>query len=92
MVWNARDTHINQVFLSLNSIRVKSLSHGQLVPNGLSFFQRFEVVIQEVDVESCLKHCCDGLGPAEEVFILVAVDPTNWRFVNVRTCSILLTN
>ena len=51
-------------------------SHGQLVSDGLSFFHGFEVVIQEVNVESCLKYGGQRLGPAEVVFVLVAVDPS----------------
>ena len=54
MVWNARDTHINQVFLSLNSIRVKSLSHGQLVPDWLSILDRLVELVEEIDVQDSL--------------------------------------
>ena len=50
-------------------------SHGELVSHRFAFFLCFEVIVQEVDIKACLKHCCGRLGPAEEVLVVIAIDP-----------------
>ena len=50
-------------------------SHGELVSHRFAFLLRFEVIVQEVNVESCLKHCCGRLGPTEEILVVIAIDP-----------------
>ena len=52
-----------------------SVSHGQLILNWLALFEWLEVVEQEVDVEAGLQDARHHLGPAEEIFHLVSVDP-----------------
>jgi len=50
-------------------------SHGELVPHGLAFLNRLEVVVKEVNVETGLNDGCDRLRPAEEVLHLITVHP-----------------
>ena len=50
-------------------------SHGELVSHRFAFLLCFEVIVQEVDIKACLKHCCGRLGPAEEVLVVIAIDP-----------------
>ena len=53
-----------------------SCSHREFVAHLFgAFLYGLEVIVEEVNVEACLNHSGNCLCPAEEVFIIVAVDP-----------------
>ena len=46
-----------------------------LVSHGFAFFLFFKVLIEEVNIKACLKHCCGRLGPAKRILLVIAIDP-----------------
>ena len=78
IIYHAADCFL----ISSNSCRDyerNSCSHWEFVAHLFAAFLHWlEVIVEEVNVEASLDHSGNCLCPAEEVFIVVAVDP-KWK-------------